>query len=97
MDKIETCVEALLTVTHEHGLHARPADLFVRCANKFQSTITAYNQTKNPEKKANAKSILGVLSIGVRGGDQVRLVADGPDGDLALEALTQLIESNFAE
>lgn len=97
MDKTETCTETIVTVTHEHGLHARPADLFVRCANKYQSTISAYNITKNPEKKANAKSILGVLSIGVRGGDQVRLVADGPDGDAALEALTQLIDSNFVE
>jgi len=89
--------EVVITVNHKHGLHARPADLFVRCANGFTSSIFAYNQTKNADKKANAKSILGVLSIGVRGGDQVRIVADGADSAEAVAALSQLIENNFGE
>ena len=89
--------EVLLTLKNELGLHARPADLFVRCANSFQCDIYAYNQTRNAEKKVNAKSILGVLSIGVRGGDTVRIVANGKDCKEAVEALKALIETNFEE
>lgn len=90
-------IEAVLTVQHEHGLHARPADMFVRCANSFQSTIHVYNLTRNANKKANAKSILGILSIGVHGNDSIRIVASGEDRQAALDALTQLVESNFEE
>ena len=97
METTANVVETTLTVNHEHGLHARPADLFVRTANKFSCEISIYNQTKNPTKKANAKSILGLLSIGVRGGDRIRISADGIDNGQALEALTQLVENNFAE
>ncbi len=97
MESATTYAETVVTVTHEHGLHARPADLFVRCANTFKSTISAANETRNAAKKANAKSILGVLSIGVRGGDQVRISANGADCEEAILALSRLIESNFAE
>lgn len=92
-----TTTEAIVNVSHEHGLHARPADLFVRCASSFQSTIHVYNQTHNPARKANAKSILGVLSIGVHTGEQVRIVASGPDSSEAVAALSRLIETNFEE
>lgn len=94
---MEVKAETVITVNHEHGLHARPADLFVRCANSFQSTIYAYNETKNAARKANAKSILGILSIGVRGGDIVRIVAEGIDATESIAALTKLVESNFSE
>jgi phosphocarrier protein len=90
-------LETTLLVRHEHGLHARPADLFVRCANSFESTIGVYNISRNPEKKSNAKSILGVLSLGVRGGDSVRILAEGTDATAAIEALTKLIDSNFED
>lgn len=97
MDTMEVKAETVITVKHEHGLHARPADLFVRCANSFQSTIYAFNETKNATRKANAKSILGILSIGVRGGDMVRIVAEGTDAAESITALSKLIENNFAE
>lgn len=97
MESTISTVENTITVQHEHGLHARPADLFVRCANTFQSTIHVFNLTRNPEKKANAKSILGILSIGVRHGDEVRIAATGNDAAQAVAALQGLIEKNFEE
>ncbi len=89
--------ELSIVVNSEHGLHARPADLFVRCANSFKSTIKLANETKNPAKKANAKSILGVLSSGVHCGDTVHIYADGEDAEAAVAAIRELIESNFGE
>ena len=86
-----------IVVNNEHGLHARPADLFVRCANGFQSTIKLTNETKTPEKSANAKSILGVLSSGVHSGDTIKIHAEGDDAEAAVAALKELIESNFGE
>jgi len=94
---LNTSDEVILTLKNEQGLHARPADLFVRCANAFSADIVVYNQTRNASKKANAKSILGILSIGVRGGDTVRIIATGQDSKEAIAALTKLIESNFKE
>ena len=89
--------ELSIVVNSEHGLHARPADLFVRTANKFTSAIKLSNETKSPAKKANAKSILGVLSSGVHSGDTVHIYADGEDAEEAVAALKELIESNFGE
>ncbi len=89
--------ELTIVVNNEHGLHARPADLFVRCANNFKSTIKLANDTKKPDKKANAKSILGVLSSGVHCGDTVHIYADGEDAEDAVAAIRELIESNFGE
>lgn len=98
MEMVEQQVfEQILAVDHEHGLHARPADLFVRCSNQFTSSIYLYNLTRNVDKKANAKGILGVLSLGVRKGDVIKIVAEGDDGAQAIEALTALVRSNFQE
>ena len=89
--------ELSIVVNSEHGLHARPADLFVRCANSFKSTIKLANETKTPAKKANAKSILGVLSSGVHCGDTIHIYAEGEDAEEAVAAIRELIESNFGE
>jgi len=98
MEMVEQKVfEQIIAVEHEHGLHARPADLFVRCSNQFSASIYLYNLTRNSDKKANAKGILGVLSLGVRKGDLIKIVAEGEDGAQAIEALTDLIRSNFQE
>ena len=94
---MENTAELTIVVNNEHGLHARPADLFVRCANSFKSTIKLSNDSKTPEKKANAKSILGVLSSGVHAGDSVHIYAEGEDCSEAVAALKELIESNFGE
>ena len=94
---MENVAEITFVVNNEHGLHARPADLFVRCANSFKSTIKLSNETKTPEKKANAKSILGVLSSGVHCGDTIHIYAEGEDCNEAISALKELADSNFGE
>ena len=78
------------------GLHARPAALFIKTAGGFSSRITVENLTRGM-KPVNAKSILSVLSAGVRMDDQIRITADGADEEAAIAALADLVHSNFGE
>lgn len=89
-------IQTILVVKHQHGLHARPADLFVRKANEFKATIQVGNVTRR-SKRVNAKSILGILSLGVHTGDEIEISADGNDGAAAIDALTSLVNGNFGE
>jgi len=91
--------ESKIVVNNEVGLHARPASLFVQAAAKFESDINVYCQ--DPETKedrnANAKSILGILTLGVFNGMEITIKAEGEDEDAAVEALLALVEENFGE
>ena len=87
---------AQFVVTDPVGLHARPAALFVKLANKFSSNISICNLSTSG-KWANAKSILGVLTCGVKQGDQIEVKAEGIDESEAVEALEKLVASDFAE
>ncbi|MDI3341014.1 MAG: HPr family phosphocarrier protein [Sphaerobacter sp.] len=89
--------EARLTITHPLGLHARPAALFVRTAAGFQSTVRLRNLTRDPEREADAKSILSLMTLGVEHGHEILIRADGPDEEAAIAALRQLVETNFGE
>ncbi|MPM43814.1 Phosphocarrier protein HPr [bioreactor metagenome] len=80
-------------VSNQVGLHARPATFFIQKANEFKSSIWIEKE----ERRVNAKSLLGVLSLGIVKGTSVTLIADGPDEKDAVEALVELISSNFAE
>ena len=82
-----------VTVTNNIGLHARPATFFIQKANSFKSSIWI----EKDERKVNAKSLLGVLSMGIAKGMTVTLVADGTDEDTALDALVALVQTGFAE
>jgi phosphocarrier protein len=82
-----------LVVHNKVGLHARPAALFVQAAMAHQSKITV---TKG-DKCVNAKSILGILALGVNQDDRITIEADGLDEVEALRSLTELIEKNFGE
>ena len=82
-----------MTIQNQVGLHARPATFFIQKANEFKSSIWA----EKDERKANAKSLLGVLSLGVTGGTDIRIIADGSDENEAVDALSKLIISGFAE
>ena len=75
------------------GLHARPATFFIQKANEFKSSIWV----EKDERRVNAKSLLGVLSLGVVKGTSINLIADGPDEKEAVDALVELIASNFSE
>ena len=82
-----------VTVLNEVGLHARPATFFIQKANEFKSFITIAKD----ERKVNAKSLLGVLSLGIVKGTKIVLTADGTDETEAIDELEMLIESSFAD
>lgn len=85
-----------VVIHHKIGLHARPAATFVKTATKFSSRITLENLSRGTQP-VNAKSILGVLSAGVKKDEQVRITAEGTDEAAAVNELTELIVSNFGE
>ena len=82
-----------VTVQNQVGLHARPATFFIQKANEFKSSIWL----EKDERRVNAKSLLGVLSLGVTGGTDIRIIADGLDENEAVDALSKLVISGFAE
>jgi len=91
--------ESKIEVNNKVGLHARPASLFVQAAVKFKSDINVSCQdpeTKE-ERNANAKSILGILTLGVFNGMEITIKAEGEDEDDAVEALLTLVEEDFGE
>ncbi|MBR4798463.1 MAG: HPr family phosphocarrier protein, partial [Oscillospiraceae bacterium] len=79
------CVQDI-TVENQVGLHARPATFFIQKANEFKCSIWV----EKDERRANAKSLLGVLSLGIVGGTTIRLIADGVDEQQAIEGLVKL-------
>ena len=80
-------------VQNQVGLHARPATFFIQKANEFKSSIWIEKE----ERRVSAKSLLGVLSLGIVGGTQIRVIADGADEEAAVDGLVELVESGFAE
>jgi phosphotransferase system HPr (HPr) family protein len=82
-----------VTILNETGLHARPASIFVNTAAKFKSDLLV----QKGEKQVNAKSILGVLSLGISKGTEITISAQGPDEEEAVSKLTELIQSEFNE
>lgn len=86
------CVKDVV-VENQVGLHARPATFFIQKANEFKSTIWVEKE----ERRVNAKSLLGVLSLGIVGGMTIRIIADGSDENSAVEGLVKLVNSGFAD
>ena len=80
-------------VQNQVGLHARPATFFIQKANEFKSSIWV----EKDERRVNAKSLLGVLSLGIVGGTDIRIIADGLDEQLAVDSLVRLVENGFTE
>ncbi len=86
------CAKEVL-VQNQVGLHARPATFFIQKANEFKASIWVEKE----ERRVNAKSLLGVLSLGIVGGVNIRIIADGADEQQAVDALVDLVNSGFAE
>jgi phosphocarrier protein HPr len=82
-----------VTINNQVGLHARPATFFIQKANEFKSSIWIERE----ERRVNAKSLLGVLSLGIVKGTAVNIVADGVDENEAIATLSELIDSDFSE
>ena len=82
-----------VTINNEVGLHARPATFFIQKANEFKSGIWV----EKDERRVNAKSLLGVLSLGITKGTTITLLANGSDEKEAVAALSELVSGNFGE
>ena len=82
-----------VTINNEVGLHARPATFFIQKANEFKGGIWV----EKDERRVNAKSLLGVLSLGITKGTTITLLADGSDEKEAVAALSELVSGNFGE
>ena len=82
-----------VTVKNHVGLHARPATFFIQKANEFKSSVWVEKE----ERRVNAKSLLGVLSLGIIGGTTIKIIADGIDEQEAVDGLVNLVQSGFAE
>ncbi|KHE67598.1 HPr family phosphocarrier protein [Halobacillus sp. BBL2006] len=83
-------VERLITVELETGLQARPAAQFVQQANRFSADIFI----EKDEKRINAKSIMGLMSLAVGTGEEITLIADGTDEETALEELSSFVKES---
>ena len=82
-----------VVINNQVGLHARPATFFIQKANEFKSSIWVEKE----ERRVNAKSLLGVLSLGIVKGTAITILADGTDEEAAITTLSELIDSDFSE
>ncbi len=82
-----------VTIQNSIGLHARPATFFIQKANAYKCSIWV----EKDERRVNAKSLLGVLSLGAIQGVSITLVADGADEEAAIEGLAALVATGFQE
>ena len=80
-----------VTVESKSGLHARPASTFVALAQKFQSEVILEKE----DSSINAKSIIGILSLGVSQNDVITIIADGDDEVEAVDALVKLVQEEL--
>ncbi|MFV2068861.1 MAG: HPr family phosphocarrier protein [Pirellulales bacterium] len=81
-----------VVVNQPEGLHARPAELFVKVALQFDSKIDVVKDNQ----RVDAKSILHVLTLAAVEGTRLDLEAEGPDAKEAIDALAELVDSNFS-
>ena len=82
-----------ITIQNNVGLHARPATFFIQKANSYKSSIWV----EKDDRRVNAKSLLGVLSLGVTQGMQITVIADGQDEVEALNGLEELVSTGFGD
>lgn len=93
MEGVSFVISKEVTINNQVGLHARPATFFIQKANEFKSSIWI----EKDDRRVNAKSLLGVLSLGIVKGTAVNIVADGVDENEAIVTLSELIDSDFSE
>ena len=86
-------MERVVTIKNASGLHARPAGMFVKKAAEFKSTVEVIAKGKT----VNAKSIMGIMSLGLGKGDELTISAQGEDEETAVNTLVELIDSGFGE
>ena len=82
-----------VTINNQVGLHARPATFFIQKANEYRCSIWV----EKDDRKVNAKSLLGVLSLGIVCGSTINIIAHGADEQEAVDTLAELVNSKFEE
>jgi phosphotransferase system HPr (HPr) family protein len=92
VDLVNTA-EATLEITNRHGLHLRAASTLIQAIKPFASRVTL----DWDGKQANAKSVTSMLMLGAGLGSKLKVTAEGPDADEALEAIRTLFEQRFGE
>jgi phosphocarrier protein HPr len=85
--------EQAVVIKNRAGIHARPAALIVQTAGKFQSNILFIRENE----EINAKSIMGIITLGAAYNTEILIRATGPDETAAVDALVQLFERRFEE
>ena len=85
--------ERTVEIVNKNGLHARPAAEIVKLSAKFQSEITIVRD----DLEVNGKSIMGVMMLAAEYGSSITIRANGPDAELAAQALAALVASGFGE
>ncbi len=80
-------------ISNNIGLHARPATFFIQKANSYKCSIWVEKE----ERRVNAKSLLGILSLGIVKGMTITVMADGPDENEAVDGLIELVNTGFGE
>ena len=93
-DESKTCTAAV-ALRNKHGLHARPAHLFVQTANAYAARIQVGRA--DGDEQVDGKSIMGMMMLAAERGTVLSLRAEGPDADLQVRALVELIEAGFGE
>jgi len=86
-------IRKMVMIKNKQGLHARPAAIFVRLANKFDSEIVV----RRGREEVNGKSIMGILMLGCEKGSKVELSAKGKDAERAIAELSELLGKGLAE
>ncbi|MGM0501424.1 MAG: HPr family phosphocarrier protein [Bacillota bacterium] len=81
------------TIRNETGIHARPASLIVQKAGQYKAQV----ELEYGQKKVNAKSIMGVMSLGVNQSKKITVMAEGEDAQKAVDEIIKLIENGFGE
>ncbi|MBI4583624.1 MAG: HPr family phosphocarrier protein [Planctomycetes bacterium] len=90
-------IERSLEISNKYGLHARASTRIAQVAQKFRSKVLLLRGTKNGVQEVDAKSVLGILSLGAEKGEVLRVKIWGDDADSAMEALTDLFLRKFDE
>ena len=88
-----TAIEREFTIVNKQGLHARPAAMFVKLCNGFQSEIWV----EKDDEQVNGKSIMGLMMLAANHGARIKVTADGPDAEVAIGKIGELIGGGFCE
>jgi phosphocarrier protein len=85
--------ERIVTIQNRAGIHARPSALLVQAAKDFQCSI----YLEKEGDRINGKSIMGIITLGAAYGTEIKIIAEGPDEQAAVDALVKLFDSRFEE